>query len=63
MKREETVVEETIKELRDAPGFVNKYGEYKYDRVNPGVVEDAIILLQHYGAMLEAIKSTKRRLR
>lgn len=63
MKREETVVEETIKGLMDAPGFVNKYGEYKYNRVNPGVVEDAIILLQHYGAMLEAIKSTKRRLR
>ena len=61
MKREITVVMETIEELKKAPGFVDKNGFYKYDRVNPGVVEDAIILLQHYGATLQAITDTKQR--
>ena len=63
MKREETVIKETIKGLRDAPAYVSQRGEYKYDRVSPDLVENAIILLQHYDTMLEAIKSAKRRLR
>ena len=61
MKREETVVRETIKGLQDAPVFIDPKGVYRYDRVKPWIVENAIMLLQHYEAVLEEMKNARLR--
>lgn len=60
MQREETIIKRTIEALEKAPPYIKRDGEYRYDKVPPWAVEDAIALLIHYQGILEAMKNHKK---